>query len=91
MTFNKKVNTKATSEMWWIIAAAVIAIVAVIIIIMIFSRSGGKGYNILDTQLDRLGDGDNDKVTDAFDKCAGTAANAKVDSNGCSEEQRQTS
>ena len=81
-------NKKATSEMWWIIAAAVIAIVAVMIIIMIFSRFSGKGYNIFDTQLDQLGDDDNDKVTDAYDRCPGTLETATVDGDGCSEAQR---
>ncbi len=80
---NDKINKKGTSEMWWIIVAAVVALVVVILIILWFQSAGGKAFGTVGTQLDNLGDSDNDTVSNMFDKCKTTPSGQNVNSDGC--------
>src|SRR3989338_8733246 len=62
-------NHKGASQLFWLIMVAAIALVAGILIIVWFSTSGGKAFRSVDTQLDALGDYDNDRIANGFDKC----------------------
>jgi len=72
-------STKAESEMFWIIILALVAIVVGILII-VFTKGGG-----VNTQLDNLGDYDQDGVSNMFDKCPCSAVGDAVEEGlqGC--------
>lgn len=57
------------SPVWWIIVTALLAILVVIFILIWFKGSGDKAFGGIGKNLDSLGDYDNDKVANFFDKC----------------------
>jgi hypothetical protein len=68
---------KGASQLFWLIMVAAIALIAGILIIVWFNTSGGKAFRSVDTQLDALGDYDNDHVANGFDKCPCTAVGSE--------------
>ena len=90
MNFKKiRKSKKGMSQTWWIISTAVIALILVVLIISWFQGSGGKAFGNVGTQIDNLGDCDNDGVANMFDKCPclsfGNEENSEAD--GCPEGQ----
>ena len=60
--------------MWWIIMAAILALVVAIFLIVWIQGSGGKAFDVVDTNIAGTKDCDGDKVADFFDKCVCDAA-----------------
>ncbi|MBI2662270.1 hypothetical protein HYX11_02315 [Candidatus Woesearchaeota archaeon] len=69
MMINFKNKKGDTSPVWWIIVTALLAILVVIFILIWFKGSGDKAFGGISKNLDSLGDFDNDKVANFFDRC----------------------
>lgn len=70
-------NRKGAEKLFWIIIGAAVAIVVGILILVWFNTSGGKAFRSVDTQLDALGDYDDDRVANGFDKCPCTTVGSE--------------
>lgn len=55
--------------MWWIIMGATIAIIVLVLLIVWFRGSGGKGFDVINDNIDGTKDCDKDKIANLFDKC----------------------
>ncbi|MFH1682956.1 MAG: hypothetical protein ABIA37_04115 [Candidatus Woesearchaeota archaeon] len=54
---------------WEQIMLAVIALIVVVLVVLWFRGGGDKAFDQVGKQIDNLGDCDNDKVANMFDKC----------------------
>ena len=87
MTKSKISNSKkAASEMWWILAVAIIAFLIVVLILIWFRSSGERAFGEVGSKISGLGDCDDDKTANMFDKCAYDAKYTEPPKGGtCSE------
>lgn len=79
-------NKKADANMWWIIAIAIIVLVVIILILIWFRGSGDKAFGEVGGKIDSLGDYDDDKIANMWDKCPCKPAGNNPDVEGCPDE-----
>ena len=82
--FKIKSRKKASTQMWSILGAAMIVVLIVILTIVWFKGSGGKAFDVIDSNLVNLKDCDHDGVFDNVDKCRCESGDANnKEAKGC--------